>query len=172
MLNELLKHTFRWILLVLLQLTIFNNIQFLGILNPFVYIFIIIMFPLGMPKSVLMLLAFTTGLTIDVFSNTGGLHAASCTSIAFVRPYWVNITIPRSNYDELQNIRIKDIEFGQFLAYASLLVFTHHLFLYITESLEWSETLMILGKTFTNGFITLAIVIAFRYFDFNQRKSS
>ncbi len=128
--------------------------------------------PLGMPRGVLMLLAFVTGLTIDIFSNTGGLHAAACTLVAFVRPYWVKITIPRSNYDELQNIRIKDIEFGQFLTYTSVLVLTHHLFLYITESLEWSETLLILGKTITNGLITTAIVIAFRYFDFNQSKTS
>lgn len=172
MLNDLLKHTLRWILLVLLQITIFNNIQFLGILNPFVYLFVVLMFPLGMPRGVLMLLAFVTGLTIDIFSNTGGLHAAACTLVAFVRPYWVKITIPRSNYDELQNIRIKDIEFGQFLTYTSVLVLTHHLFLYITESLEWSETLLILGKTITNGLITTAIVIAFRYFDFNQSKTS
>ncbi len=172
MLNEIIKQTLRWILLVVLQLSIFNNIQFLGILNPFVYIFVILMFPLGMPRGLLMLLAFATGFTIDIFSNTGGLHAAACTLIAFVRPYWVKITIPRSNYDELQNIRIKDIEFGQFIAYAAVLVFVHHLFLYITESLEWSETLLILVKTLTNGLITTAIIVAFRYFDFNQSKGS
>lgn len=172
MLNELLKHTFRWVLLVLLQLIIFNNIQFLGVLNPFVYIFVILMFPLGIPRGVLMVLAFVTGLTVDIFSNTGGLHAFASTLIAFVRPYWIKITIPRSNYDELQNIRIKDIEFGQFITYTSVLILIHHFVLYTSESLAWSETLLILGKTFTNGLITTAIVVAFRYFDFNQSKIS
>lgn len=119
-----------------------------------------------------MVLAFVTGLTVDIFSNTGGLHAFASTLIAFVRPYWIKITIPRSNYDELQNIRIKDIEFSQFIAYTSALILIHHFVLYTSESLSWSETLLILGKTLVNGLTTTAIVVAFRYFDFNQSKIS
>ena len=172
MMSDLIKHALRWLLIITLQLAIFNNIQFLGILNPFVYIFVILVLPLGMPRAALLLFAFVTGLTIDVFSNTGGLHAGTATLMAFIRPYWVKVAIPRSNYDDLQNIRIKDIEFGQFLTYAAVLVVVHHFTLYVFESLQWSQVGWILGKTLMNSVFSLGMILSFRYFDLSQASKS
>lgn len=168
--SDILKHIVRWVLLIFLQISIFNNIELFGLLNPFVYIFSVLMLPLGTPRSLLMLIGFFTGWTVDIFSNTGGLHAAATTLLAFVRPWWVGVTVPRTNYDELQNIRIKDIEFGQFVTYAALLTAIHHLSLYWGESLAWADFGLIAGKTLVNSIFTLLLVVAFRYFDFSQGK--
>lgn len=170
--SDLIKHIVRWLFLVFLQIGIFNNIELAGLFNPFVYVFAILVFPLGMPRSVLLILAFITGLTIDIFSNTGGLHAAATTLLAFIRPWWVGITIPRTNYDELQNIRIKDIEFGQFITYTALLVGVHHLALFWGESMSWSDFWLIMGKTIINTLLTVVLVVAFRYFDFSSSKTA
>ena len=156
--------------MIFLQISIFNNIELFGLLNPFVYVFVLLVLPLGTPRSVLMLIGFFTGWIIDIFSNTGGLHAAASTLLTFLRPWWIGVTIPRTNYDELQNIRIKDIEFGQFIAYAALLTAVHHLVLYWGESLAWADFWLVVGKSFVNVFFTLTLVIGFRYFDFNTGK--
>lgn len=170
--SEMIKQIFRWVLLIFLQIGIFNNLELFGLLNPFVYIFTIIMLPLGIPRSLLLLIGFLTGWTIDIFSNTGGLHAAATTLLAFTRPWWVGITIPRTNYDELNNIRIKDIEFGQFITYVALLTGCHHLVLYWGESMAWADFWLIVGKTLVNSLFTILMIIAFRYFDFSQGKLS
>lgn len=172
MTSELIKHIVRWVLLVFLQLTIFNNIGLYGLLNPFVYVFFLLLLPLGTPRSLLMLLGFATGLTIDVFSNTGGLHAMAATLLCFIRPYWIKISIPRSNYDELQNIRLREIEFGQFVTYSALLIVVHHFALYVVEAWRWNEIGFSLLKTVVNSIITLFTVVAFRYFDFSPRSAS
>jgi rod shape-determining protein MreD len=169
---EIIKQSLRWLVLIILQIIIFNRIGFNSLFNPFIYIFFVLMLPLATPRSLLLLLAFVTGLTVDIFSNTGGLHAFSATLIAFIRPYWIKIAIPRSNYDELSNIKLKEIEFGQFIAYTSLLLLVHHFSLYLVESLMWSDLLLIIGKAFTNTLISLVAIIAFRYFDLSPQKKS
>lgn len=169
---DIIKHTFRWLLLILLQIIVFNRIGFYSLFNPFIYVFFILMLPLATPRSLLLLLAFMTGITVDIFSNTGGLHAFASTLIAFVRPFWIKITIPRSNYDDLSNIKLKEIEFGQFMAYSSLLLFIHHFFLYLAESLAWGDLLLITGKALTNTLISVIAIISFRYFDLSSSKKS
>lgn len=169
---EIVKHIFRWFLLILLQVIVFNRIGFYSLFNPFIYIFFILLLPLATPRSLLLVLAFITGLTVDIFSNTGGLHAFASTLIAFVRPYWIKITIPRSNYDDLSNIKLKEVEFGQFIAYSSLLLLMHHFILYLAESMAWGDLLLITGKAFTNTLISVVAIIAFRYFDLSSSKKS
>lgn len=170
--NEVLKQSFRWVLLILLQIIIFNRIGFFSLFNPFVYVYFVLMLPLATPRSLLLILAFLTGLTVDIFSNTGGLHALATTLVAFIRPFWVKIAIPRSNYDDLSNIKLKEIEFGQFMAYCSLLLLVHHFSLFLAESLYWQDLLLIFGKTFTNTLLSLTAVIAFRYFDLSKPKNA
>lgn len=169
---EIVKHLFRWFILILLQVILFNRIGFYSLFNPFIYIFFILMLPLATPRSLLLILAFVTGLTVDVFSNTGGLHAFASTLIAFVRPFWIKIAIPRSNYDDLSNIKIKEVEFGQFMAYSSVLLLMHHFALYLAESLAWGDLLFITAKALINTFISVIAIIAFRYFDLSSSKKA
>ena len=169
---DVLKHISRWFLLVLLQIIVFNRIGFYSLFNPFIYIFFILMLPLATPRSLLLILAFITGLTVDIFSNTGGLHAFASTLIAFVRPFWIQIAIPRSNYDDLSNIKLKEVEFGQFIAYSSVILLLHHFVLYLTESLAWGDLLLIIGKAIINTLISLLAIIAFRYFDLSSSKKA
>ena len=77
MITELLVFLFRFLILILVQVVVLNNVQFSGFINPFVYIMFIMMLPVRMPKTFLLLAAFITGLVVDVFSNTMGMHAAA-----------------------------------------------------------------------------------------------
>jgi len=168
--SELIKHLLRLILLVFFQVTVFNHIGFYGLINPFIYLFFILMLPLATPRSLLMIIGFALGLSIDIFSNTGGLHAMATTLVCFIRPWWLSISVPRSKYDDLQSIRIRDIEFRQFVAYSLFLIWIHHLCLYSVESLEIADTFNILTKSILNSLLTGLLVIVFRYLDFGQRK--
>ncbi|MFN3529061.1 MAG: rod shape-determining protein MreD [Bacteroidia bacterium] len=172
MTTEWIKNIFRGLLMVFLQISLFNHIAFLGLHNPFVYVFFILMLPLSTPRSLLMLAAFASGLLVDVFSNTGGMHAMASTLIAFLRPAWIRVSIPRSNFDDLQNIKIREIEFLQFLAYSSLLIVVHHIFLFSIASFDWSEIWLILWKSLVGSLLSLICVLAFRYFDLSPRKKS
>ena len=75
------------LVLVLLQVLLFNNIELAGLINPYFYVYIILIMPLSLNVSIQLLIAFFAGLIIDVFSNTWGMHAAATTLVAFIRPY-------------------------------------------------------------------------------------
>ena len=72
-----LKNIFRFIILVLVQVLVLNNIQFLGYINPYIYILFILSLPVRTPRWASLLLAFVLGLTIDIFANTPGMHASA-----------------------------------------------------------------------------------------------
>ena len=74
-----------FILLVLVQVLALNNIQFLGYINPYIYILFILSLPVRLPQWITLLLGFVLGLTIDTFSNTMGTHAFATVLIAFLR---------------------------------------------------------------------------------------
>ncbi len=169
--SEVLKHLVRLLLLLIFQITVFNHIGLHGLFNPFIYIFFVLMLPLATPAGLLMLMAFLTGLAVDIFSNTGGMHAFASTLVAFIRPFWIKTTIPRTAYDELQNISFREVEPGQFVTYAALLVFVHNLALYSIESLDFSDIFVILMKAFFSSLLTLLLVVALRYIEIRPRRT-
>lgn len=67
-----LQNIIRFVLLVLAQVLILNNIQFLGYINPYIYILFIFSLPYRTPQWLILSLAFILGLTIDIFSKTWG----------------------------------------------------------------------------------------------------
>jgi len=84
--HTLLINIARFILLLLLQVLVFNNMNLGGYLTPAIYVLFILLLPQSINKSMLLILGFGTGLTIDLFLNTPGLHAGATVLMAFARP--------------------------------------------------------------------------------------
>jgi len=95
-------HILSGILLLVLQIILFKNVQ-VGVLDRFVvsifvYPLIIITFPLGLPRSLLMTIAFFIGLCIDLFYDSPGVHTAALVLMAFSRSYILGFIEPRGGY--------------------------------------------------------------------------
>ncbi|MCD8388361.1 MAG: rod shape-determining protein MreD [Bacteroidales bacterium] len=73
------------LILILLQVVIFNNIVLFNVAMPFVFIYALITMPITWSTNASLTIAFFTGLIIDIFSNTLGVNALACTLLAFVR---------------------------------------------------------------------------------------
>ena len=70
-------HTIRFIALSCTGFNL-NHINFLGYINPYIYILFIALFPVKNNRVVLIILSFILGITIDMFLDTGGIHAGAC----------------------------------------------------------------------------------------------
>ena len=75
----------RWILLLFVQIFLLKNMGFYDLSTPFVYVLFLLLLPFGIPNILLYVLAFATGLTLDAFYDTMGVHATACIVLAFVR---------------------------------------------------------------------------------------
>lgn len=155
-----------FIVLVLVQVLFLNQVQFSGFVNPFIYILFIMLLPLGAPRYVVLLSAFSIGIFIDIFSNTLGMHAFASVLIAFFRPAFIRMITNREE-DMAEYPGIKQNGFLWFLYYTALMVFTHHLALFYLEVFSLSsffETLfrVVLSSVFSIFVIVLSQYIVFR----------
>lgn len=161
MINSILKYALIAAILILLQILLFNNIQFSGYINPYVYIMIILLLPSVIPSWLLLLISFFTGLIIDLFMGSPGMHASATLLAGFTRPYVLSVIAPRDGYEPGVELSMQTYGFRWFLVYASVIVFIHHLALFYLEVFRFTgffRTLLrvVLSSAFTTAFILLA----------------
>ena len=83
--------------------------------------------------------------------------------MVYLRPYWLKIISPRDGYDIETEPSIKKLGFAWYMAYASLLVFVHHLFLFFIEVFRFSEFFDTLIRIALSSLLTLLLIIIAQY---------
>lgn len=110
------------------------------------------------PKTLLLVLAFILGLTVDVFSNTMGLHAAATVFIGFARPGILRALAPREGYEAESSPTIKQMGLQWFLIYCLVMVLGHHIVLFFVEVFRFSEFFSTLTRALLSSLITIIII--------------
>ncbi|PCJ98793.1 MAG: rod shape-determining protein MreD [Flavobacteriaceae bacterium] len=147
----------RFVLLVLVQVLVFNKLNFLGYINPFVYILFLYWYPIKDNKGAFIMTAFFLGLCIDIFSDTLALHSASAVTIAFIRPTIMRFVFG-VNY-EFQSFKLSSSTRAQQITFLALLIILHHLVFFSLEIFSFSNILLIIKKTFFTFCGTLVICL-------------
>lgn len=155
--NVVTTNIVRFIALVLIQVLVLNNINFMGYINPYIYILFIILFPVKNNRMLIIFLSFLLGLSVDLFLDSGGVHAAACVTIAYIRPIILKFSF--GMIYEHQTIKFSNTEFGQRLTYFTFIVFIHHLILFSLEIFNASNILLILKKSLFSGIFTLILCL-------------
>ena len=150
-------HTVRFVTLIILQVLILNHINFLGYINPYIYILFIALFPVKNNRIILMLLSFLLGLIIDLFLDTGGAHAAASVFIAYARPLVLKSSF--GTIYEHQSIKFITIDFGSKLTYFTLLTVLHHFVLFFLEIFSISKILLVFQKTLFSSIFTILLSV-------------
>lgn len=163
-----LNITLRFIVLVLAQVLIFNHINFLGDINPYVYVLFIILFPAKNNRTLFLLAAFLMGLMVDIFSDSGGIHAAACLIVAYIRPVFLKFSFG-TVYD-YQNIKFNQIDVGSRFSYFAAVIFLHHLIMFSLEIFNISKVILILQKTLFSGIFTIILCLIFTLLFSPKRK--
>ena len=155
--SSLFFNLFRFIILLSLQVIVFNNINLFGFISPFPYILFIILYPVNGNKSGLLVASFLLGIILDMFSNSGGIHTTACLFLAYFRPSIFKFAFGVSY--EYQTIKLTPERFS-FLLVAVVL---HHLVLFIFEAFQFSLLWDILIRTLLSSIVTLVICIIIIY---------
>lgn len=172
MIKNVLTYPLLFVFFVLLQVLILNNIQLSGYINPYLYIIFILWLPVESNKALVMGIAFLLGLSIDLFSNTIGMHASASVFLAFCRPYILQFMAPRDGYEGNQVPGIQQFGFSWFLSYAAICVLLHHLFLFFVETFSFSEFFSTIGRVLASSIFTLVLIILTQFFRYNSEKGS
>lgn len=153
-------HKIGWFIgLVLLQVLILNNVHIAGYATPFLYIYLILKFESDTPRNVLMLWAFFLGLAVDVFSDTPGMNASAAVLLAFLRPVFLRLFVPR---DMLESFvpAIRTMGILPFLKYLVVSVFVHHAMLLTIEFFSFAHLGTLLLRIAASTLLTVTCIMA------------
>lgn len=155
--STIIINILRFILLLALQVVVFNRLDLFGFLNPYPYILFILLYPVNGNKAVLLLTAFLMGLLVDMFLNTGGPHAVASVTLAFLRTNYFKFAFGVSY--EYQTIKINDRLSPERFTFILISVITHHFILFVLEVFRFNLILTTLLHTLYTTLFTLIICI-------------
>jgi len=161
-----------FILLVLFQGLILNNIEFGGYIVPFLYVTFILALPFETPNWVVLLLGFVLGIAIDSFSSTLGMHTSATVVLAFCRAYLLKLVMPRGGYEFNSKPTVQDMGITWYLLYAIILVLIHHLFLFYIESFKITQFFQTFGRAIASAFFTMILVMMVQLFSYKSTTKS
>lgn len=168
MIREFAKYLMYFVVLIVLQLLVFNNIDFSGYINPYVYVLFIILLPFTTPRLVLLLSAFLLGLFVDLFMGTPGVHSSATVLMAFSRPLVMSLFSPREGYQSGTYPRLAQFGLEWFVKYSVMLILIHHFTLFYLEVFSFSQFFNTLFRAFLSSVLTSLIVIFSQYFVFRR----
>lgn len=170
MINLLPRYIFNFFFLTLIQVLVLNNIQFSGFVNPYLYVLFIITLPFETPGWLLLVLAFISGFSIDIFSNTLGMHASATVLMAFFRPTILRAFAPRDDYQPGTIPTMAYYGPSWFLRYALILVFIHHLSLFFIEVFSITHFFSTLWRVLASSVFTLILIFLSQLFGRSKTK--
>jgi hypothetical protein len=159
--SALLGNIARFILLLVAQVLIFNRIDLFGFINPFPYVLFIILYPVNGNKSGLLAASFLLGLLMDMFWNSGGVHAAACLVLAYYRPAVFKFSFGLSY--EYQTVRLNDVVTPERFSFLLIAIVLHHFVLFVLEVFKVSFLWDILVRTVLSAIFTIITCIIIIY---------
>ena len=157
-------------LLIFAQVIIFNNICLFNIAIPIVFIYFIIRLPITININWALTIAFFTGLIVDIFSNTQGMHALSCTIITFARRDILRLYISREEDITDGIVSIKSIGMSSFLKYTFTIILLYSLVIFCIEAFTFFNPLLLMSKIITSTFLSFVIILGIDRIANNQRE--
>jgi hypothetical protein len=159
--SDLLRNIVRFIFFILLQVYVLNRIPHLHrFITPYLYYLFILWLPFAVSRQWLLFFGFLTGLILDYFMMTPGLHAAACVLVAYVRPFIINILTPRDtsefNYREPSP---QAMQWTPYAIYVFVLTLLHHGYLLFLEWLSFGSFLDFLIRVVTTTGISLLLIL-------------
>ena len=157
---EWTKQIGRYLLIMVLQVLLFDQLQLWGACHPYIYVLCLLMMPITLPHSADMLIGAFAGFTMDIFCNSLGVHMAACILLMYIRPYLIGVIV--NDKDRLnEQISLHAIGMEALLKYTVIMVLIHHLTVFSLAAWSWSHMGFVLLETIVSSTITILLVIGY-----------
>ncbi len=160
--SDWLKYISICILLLFLQVLLFDNLHWLGLVHPFIYIWAIILLPIELPRWAQMLIGATVGMVMDLFTHAPGIHMAGCVMIAYLRPLLVAGVV--QDIDRLKGAVTSDtIGMGNWMRILAILVAVHHIIVFMLEAFTFAHFGFTLLQIILSGVFSYTLILMLEY---------
>ena len=163
MYNTLIRNILRFVVLLIVQVMVFDNLRLGSYVHPCIYVLFVLLLPFDTPKWRLLIDAFLIGIVVDIFNGTPGLNAAATVLMAFVRPFIIGITSRKSDIEDKDAPTITEMGLQWFAVYALLLLLLHNLVLFWLEAFSIRLLGLVLAETVLSSLVSLLLIIIIIY---------
>lgn len=159
--SNFLRYLLRMILFILVQEFILYQVPPLHhYLSPIIYYLFILWLPFNISRTALLVLSFFTGLALDFFTKTPGMHAAACVLIGYVRPFIINILVPQQGVEfNYREPSVTSLGIIPYMIYVSILTLLHHGSLFTIQAFQFGNIVYLLFKTLGSSLISLLLIL-------------
>ena len=163
------KYIWQFLLIAAVQVLFLNNICLWGYITPLLYLLFVLTLPFQTPAWLVISSGFLMGMCVDLFSGVMGVHAASLTLVAFLRPLIMQL-IPHSAIEEHMRPILYDMHFPWFVSYTFSMALIHQFLVYFFDVLSLSNFFHLLWMTLLNASLTTVLIIIVQILLYNSSK--
>ena len=150
-----------------LQILLVRNLVLFDYAFCFVYIACVLLLPNETSRTWLLIIAFLTGMTVDTFYNTLGMHAAATVLMAYCRPLIVRAQIDVPGMESRIEFSLRELGVGTFFRYVFILALIHHTALFFIEASSLSLLIPTLIRVLASTLFTTVSVVLIQFFTRN-----
>lgn len=160
---EWIRQIVRLVVVVLLQVLLFDHLQIAGWGLPMVYVLFLMNLPVQVPRWAEMLIGAMVGLVFDVWHSSLGVNMAACVAFCYLRPILLGNLIQDLERvkGEVCSATIGRMEYVRCLA---ILTMVHHLLVFSLESWSWHNWWIVLLQTLLSSVLTILIIMGYDIF--------
>lgn len=147
-----------WVIVLLLQLLVLNELNVSGYINPYLYPILIILLPFDIAGWLLLVLAAALGLFVDLFTGTLGMHMFALVLLAAIKPS-IARTLSLDRSDPGSQINLKQHGIVVAITFVGVLLFIHHFAYFLLETFASSGFTYALARTFLS--VIFSILLSF-----------
>lgn len=154
-----IRYIFLFVALVILQLFVFDQLNFRGYVNAFPYIYFILALPFSVSGRSILLLSAFMGLVIDFFSGTMGVHMAALVFMGYSRILLLPALAPQGDYEADVEPSAQANGWGWYIRYSFILTLVHSFVIYIVESFSFVNFSFILLNILFSSLLTAVMFL-------------
>lgn len=160
MIQAIAANAGRFALLMLVQVLVLDRIDLAhGWAAPYLYVLFLLMLPFELPGWAGLLIGAATGLVMDVFSSTPGMHMSACVLLMYVRRYLVRLMAPRGGYEFGMRPALASMGLAWTATNAAVLIAVHHLWLFFVDLHRFDAFLGTLARALLSALLTLGLCL-------------
>ncbi len=160
MLGTFLKRLGWFLLILALQVLVFDHVHIFGHATPFVAVYFVLLFPADCSKSGILLWSFVFGVIADSFTNTPGVAAISLTTTAMIQPWLLKINSTVETDDDVPVPSSVKMGWSAYIRYVSLAVVLCETIFYLLETFSFFNWLEMLVNAGSSALLTILIIVA------------
>jgi rod shape-determining protein MreD len=169
--NGVWRNIGRFVLLMLMQLLVLNNVYLGGYVMPMLYVLFILMLPTDTKRLPMLLMAFGTGLLMDIMSGALGFHALACTVVAMMRITFADRILTRGENVVIAVPGIFSVTLQYFVSYLLVLYGAFYLVYYTAELFSFRGLGGVLLATVCSTVVSTLLAVLYQWIFLKREES-